>query len=78
MEVLDLQAHDNMTKKETLEVLYQVYHRTGYKISPMNNYIDALTVALSIYDIDKDEFLDLCISTIHNISIKQKFNWLWD
>lgn len=67
-----------MNTNDIKEVLYQVYHRTGYKISPMNSYIDALTVALSIYNIDKDEFLDLCISTVHNISIKQKFNWLWD
>lgn len=67
-----------MTTNDIKEVLYQVYHRTGYKISPMNNYIDVLTVALSIYDIDKNKFLDLCIETIHNISIRRKFSWLWD
>lgn len=65
-----------ITFKEAKEILYQVKHHTGIRFDQSENDLVKLLVVLGIfYDVNKEEVLEHYIYSIHELSVKQKFNW---
>ena len=68
-----------ITIQNAKEILYQVKHHTGIRFNESEK--DSINLLLTLgrfYDISKDEILEHCILSVHEFSVKQKFNWNWD